>query len=46
MATDVTARRRVAHRNAQFNKLSHQLSAVTTASEAAMFICEAADQLV
>jgi PAS domain S-box-containing protein len=45
MATDVTARRRVAHRNAQFNKLSHQLSAVTTASEAAMFICEAADQL-
>jgi PAS domain S-box-containing protein len=45
MATDVTARRRAAHRNAQFNKLSHQLSAVTTASEAAMFICEAADQL-
>ena len=45
MATDVTARRRAAHRNAQFNKLSHQLSSVTTASEAAMFICEAADEL-
>ena len=45
MATDVTARRRAAHRNAQFNKLSRQLSAVTTASGAAMFICEAADQL-
>ncbi len=45
MATDVTARRRAAHRNAQFNKLSHQLSSVTTASGAAMLICEAADQL-
>jgi PAS domain S-box-containing protein len=45
MATDVTARRRAAHRNAQFNKLSRQLSAVTTAAGAAMFICEAADQL-
>jgi PAS domain S-box-containing protein len=45
MATDMTIRRRVAHRNAQFNKLSHQLSAVTTASEAAIFICDAADEL-
>jgi PAS domain S-box-containing protein len=45
MATDVTARRRTAQHNALFGKLSHQLSAVTTASEAAMFICEAADEL-
>ena len=45
MATDVTARRRAAHRNEQFNKLSHQLSSVSTASEAAMLICEAADHL-
>jgi PAS domain S-box-containing protein len=45
MATDVTARRRAAQRSVQFNKLSHQLSAVTTAAEAAMFICEAADKL-
>ncbi len=45
MFTDVTARRRAAQRNAQFNKLSRQLTAVTTGSGAAMFICEAADQL-
>ncbi len=45
MATDVTARRRAAHLTAQFSKLSHQLSAATTAAEAAMFICEAADEL-
>ncbi len=45
MATDVTVRRRAAHHNALFGKLSHQLSAVTTAAEAAMFICEAADEL-
>jgi len=45
MATDVTVRRRAAHHNALFGKLSHQLSAVTTASEAALFICEAADEL-
>lgn len=45
MATDVTARRRAAHRNDQFNKLSRQLSAVTSAASAAMFICEAADAL-
>ena len=45
MATDVTARRQSAHRNAVFGKLSHNLSAVTSASAAAMFICEAADEL-
>jgi PAS domain S-box-containing protein len=45
LATDVTARRRVTQRNSVFGKLSHNLSAVTTASEAAMFICEAADEL-
>jgi PAS domain-containing protein len=45
MATDVTARRRAAHQTAQFSKLSHQLSSATTAAEAAMFICEAADEL-
>ena len=45
MATDVTERRRTAHQNAVFGKLSHQLSAVTIPSSAAMFICEAADQL-
>jgi PAS domain S-box-containing protein len=45
MATDVTARRLVAHNTSVFSKLSHNLSAVTTASEAAMFICEAADEL-
>ena len=45
MATDVTERRRAAHHNAVFGKLSHQLSAVTLATSAAMFICEAADEL-
>ena len=45
MATDVTVRRRSAQHNALFGKLSHQLSAATTSSEAAMFICEAADEL-
>jgi len=45
MATDVTVRRRVTHRNGVFSKLSHNLSAVTSASAAAMFICEAADEL-
>ncbi len=44
-ATDVTERRRSDHRNAQFNKLSHELSAATTADEAAKFIGEAADDL-
>ncbi|HEX7653024.1 MAG TPA: response regulator, partial [Verrucomicrobiae bacterium] len=45
MATDVTTRRRAAQHNAVFGRLSHQLSAATTASEAAVFICEAADEL-
>ena len=45
MATDVTERRRAAHHNAVFGKLSHQLSAVIIPSTAAMFICEAADEL-
>jgi PAS domain S-box-containing protein len=45
MATDVTVRRQSARRNYVFSQLSHQLSAVTTAAEAAMFICEAADEL-
>jgi PAS domain S-box-containing protein len=45
MATDVTGRRRAAHHNAVFGKLSHQLSAITAASSAAKFICEAADEL-
>jgi PAS domain S-box-containing protein len=45
MATDVTERRRVEHRNQIFSKLSHRMSSATTASEAAMIICEAADSL-
>ena len=45
MATDVTVRRRAAQHNALFGKLSHQLSAATTPTEAALFICEAADEL-
>jgi PAS domain S-box-containing protein len=45
MATDVTARRRSAQHSAVLSKLSHRLSAATTATEAAMFICEAADKL-
>jgi PAS domain S-box-containing protein len=45
MATDVTARRRSAQHSTVLSKLSHRLSAATTASEAAMFICEAADEL-
>ena len=45
MATDVTARRQTKHRNAVFAKLSHNLSAVTSAAAAAMFMCEAADEL-
>ena len=45
LATDVTVRRRAAQRNSVFGKLSHHLSAVTTAAEAALFICEAADEL-
>jgi PAS domain S-box-containing protein len=45
MATDVTKRRQVEHRNNIFSKLSHRLSSATTAPEAAMIICEAADEL-
>jgi len=45
MATEVTARRQTAHYNAVLGRLSHQLSAVTLASSAARFICEAADEL-
>jgi PAS domain S-box-containing protein len=45
MATDVTERRQVEHRNNIFSKLSHRLSSATTAPEAAMIICEAADGL-
>jgi PAS domain S-box-containing protein len=45
MAVDVTERRREEHRNAVFSKLSHRLSAATTAAEAAAIICEAADAL-
>ena len=45
MATDVTARRRDAHNNILFAKLSHRLSAATTVTEAAQCICEAADEL-
>jgi PAS domain S-box-containing protein len=45
MATDVTERRRVEHRNQIFSKLSHRMSSATTAPEAAMIICEAADGL-
>ena len=45
MATDVTVRRRAALQNILFRKLSHNLSSATTVAEAAMFICEAADEL-
>ena len=45
MATDVTERRRVDHRNQIFSKLSHRLGSATSAAEAAMIICEAADAL-
>ncbi len=45
LATDVTDRRRVEHRNTIFSKLSHRLSSATTASEAAMIISDAADAL-
>jgi len=45
MALDVTERLRVEHRNTVFSKLSHRLSSATTAAEAAMTICDAADAL-
>ncbi len=46
MATDVTERLRAEYRNTVFSKLSHRLGSVTTASEAALIICEAADALI
>lgn len=45
LATDVTARRRMAHHNAAYGRLSQQLGAATAATAAARFICEAADAL-
>jgi PAS domain S-box-containing protein len=45
LAVDVTERLRVEHRNTVFSKLSYRLSSATTAAEAAMIICEAADTL-
>ena len=45
MATDVTERRQVEHRNTIFSKLSQRLSSATTVAETAMIICEAADGL-
>jgi PAS domain S-box-containing protein len=45
MASDVTERLRVEHRNSVFSKLGHRLSSAGTSSEAATIICEAADAL-
>jgi PAS domain S-box-containing protein len=45
MAVDVTERLRIEHRNTVFAKLSHRLSSATTVAEAALIICEAADEL-
>jgi len=45
MGVDVTERLRVEHRNTVFSKLSNRLSSTTTAAEAAMIICDAADAL-
>jgi PAS domain S-box-containing protein len=45
VATDVTIRRQAAHQNATLGALSHHLSAVTMAAQAARFICEATDEL-
>ena len=45
LATDVTSRRQTTRRNSVFAKLNHNLSTVTTAAEAALVICEAADEL-
>jgi PAS domain S-box-containing protein len=42
---DVTERRQNEHRNTIFSKLGHGLSSATTASQAAMIICEMADAL-
>jgi PAS domain S-box-containing protein len=45
MASDVTERLRIEHRNSVFSKLGHRLSSASTSSEAATIICEAADAL-
>ena len=45
MASDVTERLRVEHRNSVFSKLGHRLSSASTNPEAARIICEAADAL-
>jgi PAS domain S-box-containing protein len=45
LASDVTERLRIEHRNSIFSKLGHRLSSASTSSEAAMIICEAADAL-
>ena len=45
MAIDVTERRQTQHRIAVFSKLSHRLSATATTQEAALIICEAAEEL-
>ena len=45
MASDVTERLRIEHRNSIFFKLGHRLSSASTNSEAAMIICDAADAL-
>ncbi|MGH7990338.1 MAG: PAS domain S-box protein, partial [Limisphaerales bacterium] len=42
---DVTERRQNEHRNTIFSKLGHGLSSATTASQAAMVICEMSDAL-
>ncbi len=45
MASDVTERLRIEHRNSVFSKLGHRLGSASTSSEAATIICEAADAL-
>ena len=45
MASDVSERLRIEHRNSVFSKLGHRLSSASTSSEAATIICEAADAL-
>ena len=45
MASDVTERLRVEHRNSVFSKLGHRLSSTSTNAGAAVIICEAADAL-
>ncbi|MDE3067614.1 MAG: PAS domain S-box protein [Verrucomicrobiota bacterium] len=45
LATDVTERRRIEHRDFVFSKLGHGLISAATPAEAAMIICESADKL-